>query len=229
MEVILADDTALTRRLLQATLEQRGHTVIAVADGAQAWKAFELSPAPLVVLDWQMPELDGVEVCRRIRASDASRDTFVLMVTARDSTDDLARALDAGADDYAMKPITPVHFAARIAIAERRIGQNAARWRAEESLARAQWLSGIGETALAIQHEVNNPLAALLTSASVILMDDTLPPALRLDLESINQQARRIADVVRRLKGLEEPSSVEYIAGSRMIDLSGQQTEPKHA
>ena len=229
MEVILADDTALTRRLLQATLEQRGHTITAVADGAEAWLAFERSAPPLVVLDWQMPGLDGVEVCRRIRASDASRDTFVLMVTARDSTDDLARALDAGADDYAMKPITPVHFAARIAIAERRIEQNAARWRAEESLARAQWLSGIGETALAIQHEVNNPLAALLTSASVILMDDSLPASLRLDHESINQQARRIADVVRRLASLEQPSSVEYIAGSRMIDLSGQQTERKNA
>ena len=93
----------------------------------------------------------------------------------------------------------------------------------------AQWMAGSGETALAIQHEVNNPLAALLTSASVILMDNALPAALRLDLESINVQARRIADVVRRLKGLEEPSSVEYIAGSRMIDLSGQQAEPKHA
>ena len=227
--MILADDTALTRRLLQATLEQRGHAVTALADGAEAWLAFERNPPPLVVLDWQMPGLDGVEICRRIRASGASRDTFVLMVTARDSTDDLARALDAGADDYAMKPITPVHFAARIAIAERRIEQNTARWRAEESLARAQWLSGIGETALAIQHEVNNPLAALITSASVILMDESLPQSLRLDLESINEQARRIADVVRRLKSLEEPSSVEYITGSRMIDLSSPHPERKGA
>ena len=226
MEVILADDTALTRRLLQATLEQRGHTVLAVANGAEAWRAFEQSRPPLIVLDWQMPELDGVEVCRRIRASSASRDVFVLMVTARDSSDDLARALDAGADDYVMKPITPVHFAARIAIAERRIEQNAARWRAEEALARAQWMSGIGETALAIQHEVNNPLAALLTSASVLLMDETMAPPLRRDLESISQQARRIADVVRRLQGLEEPSSVEYIAGARMLDLSGQPPAP---
>ena len=85
MEVILADDTALTRRLLQATLEQRGHTITAVADGAEAWLAFERSAPPLVVLDWQMPGLDGVEVCRRIRASSASRDVFVLMVTSRDS------------------------------------------------------------------------------------------------------------------------------------------------
>lgn len=222
MDVILADDTALTRRLLQATLEQRGHTVAAVADGAEAWKAFEQKPPPLVVLDWQMPELDGVEVCRRVRASAAGRDVFVLMVTARDSTDDLAIALDAGADDYVMKPITPAHFGARIAIAERRIEQNAARWRAEEALARAQWLAGIGETALAIQHEVNNPLAALLTSASVIAMDEQVPAELRRDLESINQQARRIAEVVRRLARLDRPSSVEYIPGSRMIDLSGQ-------
>lgn len=222
MEVILADDTAVTRRLLQAALEQRGHAVLAVADGADAWRAFEQTRPPLLVLDWQMPGLDGVEVCRRIRASSASRAVFVLMVTSRDSSDDLARALDAGADDYVTKPITPVHFAARIAIAERRIEQNAARWRAEESLARAQWLSGIGETALAIQHEVNNPLAAMLTSASVLLLDETLAPSLRRDLESISQQARRISDVVRRLKSLEDPSTVEYIAGARMLDLSGQ-------
>ena len=223
LKVLVAEDNRVTRRLLEVALQERGHRVIGVADGEAAWEAFERLRPELVVLDWQMPLADGLEVCRRIRASAASRDTMVLIVTARDAAADLAAAMDAGADDYLMKPVEPAHFRARITIAERRIEQNAARWAAEEALARARWLSGIGETSLALQHEINNPLTALLGTAELMAMSQSVPAELRADLATIRDQARRIAGVVKRLASLQDPRSVEYIAGARMLDLSTAQ------
>lgn len=220
LKVLIAEDSRITRRLLEVALTERGHSVVGVGDGEAAWTEFERLRPQLVVLDWQMPLLDGLEVCRRIRASAASRDTFVLMVTARDAAEDLAAAMDAGADDYITKPIEAVPFRARITIAERRIELNAARWAAEDQLAQARWLAGIGETTLALQHEINNPLTALLGTAELAAADPLTTPEMRAELITIRDQARRIAAVVRKLSTLQEPRTVEYIRGARMLDLS---------
>jgi DNA-binding response OmpR family regulator len=198
----------------------RGHEPLAVEDGAAAWAMFEREHPPLVIVDWQMPEMDGLEVCRRIRSSPFARDTFVLVVTGRIEGDDVVNALDAGADDYLFKPFTPPSITARLAIAERRIAANEARWAAEEALANAQWMAGIGQTALAIQHEVNNPLAALLGNVQLMLMEDDLPLDIRVLGDDMLAQARRVANVVKRLSTLDAPRTVEYLTGATMLDLS---------
>ena len=220
MNVLIADDSALIRRLIEVAVVDRGHETISVEDGAAAWNAFEREHPSLVILDWQMPEMDGLEVCRRIRSSPWARDTFVLVVTGRIEGDDVVNALDAGADDYLFKPFTPPSITARLAIAERRIAANEARWAAEEALANAQWMAGIGQTALAIQHEVNNPLAALLGNVQLMLMDDALPTDVRELGDDMLAQARRVANVVKRLSALETPHTVEYLTGATMLDLS---------
>jgi DNA-binding response OmpR family regulator len=227
VHVIVADDGALERRLLEAAVRRSGHDVTAVADGQAAWDAFERLPAPLVILDWQMPGLNGLEVCQRIRASASGADTFVLMVTGRDAKGDLAGALEAGVDDYMMKPVTSEQLEARLSIAERRIQQSAARRQAETELAHARWLGGIGETTLALQHEVNNPLMALLAHLDMLSADPTLSEEQRTDVTAVREQARRIAEVIRRLAALDDPRSVEYLGSSRMIDLSGVTRPPK--
>ena len=225
MRVVLAEDSTVMRRMLEVAAQQSGHEVTAVADGQAAWDAFERVQPSLVILDWQMPILDGLEVCRRIRASAARRDTFVLVVTARDATEDLVSALNAGADDYMTKPVTAGQLRARMLIAERRIAQDLARRHAEEALAHAQWLAGIGETTLALQHEINNPLAALIAHAELLSLESgTSEAEHREDLAVISEQARRIAAVVTRLATLKHPRTVEYLAGSRMIDLSGDRS-----
>jgi DNA-binding response OmpR family regulator len=220
MKVLVADDSPLIRRLIEVAVVDRGHAVIVAEDGSAAWDAFEREHPSLVIVDWQMPEVDGLEVCRRIRTSPWARDTFVLVVTGRVEGDDVVNALDAGADDYLFKPFTPSSITARLEIAERRIAANEARWTAEEALSNAQWMAGIGQTALAIQHEVNNPLAALLSNVQLMLMDDALPADVRLLGEDMLAQARRVANVVKRLSQLEAPKTVEYLAGAPMLDLS---------
>lgn len=221
MKIVLAEDSAPTRRLLQATLERCGHEVTAVGDGQAALEGFERVSPALIVLDWQMPVMDGLDACRRLRALDGGDRVFVLMVTSRDADGDLATALDAGVDDYLMKPFTAEQLRARVAIAERRLRYAAAHRKAEEALAHAQWLAGIGEATVAIQHEVNNPLAALVAHVGLAAIEECTPEV-REHLDVITQQARRIALVMRRLSTLGDPRSVEYANGNRMIDLGAR-------
>jgi DNA-binding response OmpR family regulator len=225
MRVLFADDDIIARTLLSAVLTDLGHEATSATDGDAAWAAFECEPVPLVILDINMPHRDGLAVCRLIREHPAGVDTFVLVVTARDGREDLAAVLAAGADDYVTKPSSPENLRARLEIADRRIQQNRARRAAEQELARSRWLAGIGETTIALEHEINNPLSALLGHAELLLMEDEIVGPQREQLKIILEQAVRIADVVRRLARLKNPQSVEYLAGSLMIDLRGRSTD----
>lgn len=219
MRALFADDDAIARTLLAAILTDLGHEAVAAEDGEHAWTLYQEAPAPLVILDISMPKLDGLTVCRLIREHDAGRESFVLVVTARDGRDDLTAVLAAGADDYVTKPSSPENLRARLEIAGQRILQNAARRAAEAELAKSRWLAGIGETTIAIEHEINNPLSALLGHAELLLMDAAMNDDQREQLRIIQEQATRIAGIVRRLARLKNPQSVEYLAGARMLDL----------
>jgi DNA-binding response OmpR family regulator len=222
MRVLFADDDVIARTLLAAVLTDLGHDLTSAEDGEGAWAAFQAAPTPLVVLDINMPGMDGLEVCRRSRKHEAGRETFVLIVTARDGRDDLNNVLEAGADDYVTKPSSPENLRARLEIANRRIAQDTARRKAEAELARSRWLAGIGETTIALEHEINNPLSALLGHAELLMMDRELSEEHQEQLRIIQEQAARIAQVVRRLAKLKNPQSVEYLAGALMLDLSSR-------
>lgn len=221
LHVVAADDDPLMRRILADALQRLGHSFALVQDGELAWAAIARERPQLVVLDWQMPGLDGLEICRRIRADESVRDAFVLVVTGRDRREDLLATLDAGADDYLSKPVDPDQVVVRLMIAARRIALDEERRAAVAALARARWLAGVGQLAVAVQHEINNPLAVLATNVALFESDPTVTPAQRELSAGIAEQAWRIAKVVRRLTTLEDPRSVEYIDGVQMIDLSG--------
>jgi DNA-binding response OmpR family regulator len=222
MRVLLADDDIIARTLLTAVITELGHEPVIADDGQRAWELFQSEPTPLAVLDINMPGLDGLTVCRLIRDHEAGRDSFVIVVTARDAREDLTAVLAAGADDYVTKPSSPENLRARLEIAQQRIIQNAARRTAEAELARARWLAGIGETTIALEHEINNPLSALLGNAELLLMEDGLTEEQEQQVRVIREQAARIADVVKRLARLKNPRSVEYLTGSNMLDLGSR-------
>jgi DNA-binding response OmpR family regulator len=101
MRILVADDDEVTRHQLSGYLTHLGHEAVEARDGLEAWSALQTPDAPpLVILDWMMPAPDGVEICRRLRQSHKRPYQYVIMVTARDSMDDLVDGMDAGADDY---------------------------------------------------------------------------------------------------------------------------------
>ncbi len=115
MRALVADDDRATVALLRGTLERWGLEVLIAYDGGEAWSVIEReADISLVVLDWNMPRLDGLEVCRRIRADTAREHLHILLLTARDGAAHTVSALDAGADDFLSKPFDPEVFRARV-------------------------------------------------------------------------------------------------------------------
>jgi len=117
MQVAIADDDQVCRRMLEAKLSGWGFDVLSAADGRAAYDLLAPDGSPrLAILDWQMPELDGVEVCRRIREKRPLNDLFILMLTSRATREDLAHALEAGANDYVTKPCDMMELKARLQV-----------------------------------------------------------------------------------------------------------------
>jgi sigma-B regulation protein RsbU (phosphoserine phosphatase) len=113
--VLVADDAPTERAILARKLQEWGYHVVVCKDGDEAWALIEAGTAPdLMVLDWLMPGLDGVELCRRIRAQEGVRAPFILLLTGLAGPASLAAAFEAGANDYVVKPFDPVVLAARL-------------------------------------------------------------------------------------------------------------------
>lgn len=109
--ILIVDDDRKITDMLRRTLAYEGYQVFTAAEGHEALAQAHAHRPDLVVLDWLMPGLDGVEVARRLRAAD---NTLILMLTARDAVEDRVTGLDSGADDYLVKPFTPAELLARI-------------------------------------------------------------------------------------------------------------------
>jgi sigma-B regulation protein RsbU (phosphoserine phosphatase) len=125
MKILVAEDDPVTRKVLAVTLERLGWDVITAKDGNDAWEVFETlkgKGAPeLAVLDWMMPGLEGIEICRRLRATPGFELVYVILLTSRGDKDDLSDGLAAGANDYIAKPFDPVELEARVRVGERMV------------------------------------------------------------------------------------------------------------
>ncbi|MBI3945133.1 MAG: response regulator [Armatimonadetes bacterium] len=148
MKILIADDDPQLLRLLEMTLEAWGYEVAAASDGAEAWEALQAADAPpLAVLDWVMPAVDGVTLCRRIRAAPCLRHMYLILLTARRNREDIIEALEAGADDHVGKPFDRAELRARVDVGARvmRLQSDlAARVRElEEALSRVRELQGL--------------------------------------------------------------------------------------
>ena len=123
MRILIADDDRVSTMMLSRTLEKWGFEVVVVHDGAAAWQCISgAEPPALVIADWMMPELDGIQLCRRIRAVTPPSTVYVILLTARTSRQDLVAGLEAGADDYLTKPFDPEELRARIHVGQRTLG-----------------------------------------------------------------------------------------------------------
>lgn len=233
--VLVADDDPMIVLLLEHALEGLGREYDTASDGDTAWRLWEEKRHGLLLLDVEMPGLDGFELCRRIRLAEREDDgakpsapaegaprrdrAYVIIVTGRDRAADLEAGLDAGADDYVTKPTTGQRITARLRIAQRRIQEERARRELQEELQKARWMAGVGEAMVALQHEINNPLAGLLATAELMLLEAEQAGRPTDDVRTVVEQARRIGALVRRMGELRDPKSVSYAGNARMVDL----------
>jgi len=136
MRVLIAEDDGVSRLVLQKALEELGYTVHATKDGAEAWEAFCGQEFPLVISDWMMPGVDGLELCRRVRARQNKQYTYFILLTARDSRQDRFHAIETGADDFLSKPLDRAELASRLSVARRILDMEQRLRQAYDELAR---------------------------------------------------------------------------------------------
>ena len=117
--ILIADDDAISARVLESTLRQWGHEVIVTRDGLAAWEVLQRDDSPkLAILDWMMPGLEGPELCRRVRALARPVPTYLMLLTAKGKSGDVVAGLDSGADDYVTKPFDREELRSRVRVGE---------------------------------------------------------------------------------------------------------------
>ncbi|NOY28959.1 MAG: hybrid sensor histidine kinase/response regulator [Planctomycetes bacterium] len=150
MRVLIADDSALTRTMLQDTLEGAGYDVLACEDGEQAWEVISNGGCHLAVIDWMMPGMSGLEVCQKIREQKSTNWVYAILLTGKNRPEDIVEAFQAGASDHVSKPFRDEELLARLAVGARIIAL-------QMELAQAQKLESVGQLAAGIAHEINTP------------------------------------------------------------------------
>jgi len=119
MRILVAEDEAISQRLLVRVLASMGHEPVATSDGEAAWRAYVRQPFPVVVTDWLMPGTDGLELTRRIREQRARVYPWIIMLTAMDYGSHFRRTMEAGVDDFLTKPVDHELLRVRLTVAER--------------------------------------------------------------------------------------------------------------
>ncbi len=120
MKVLIAEDDLVPRLLLESALKEWGYDVVVAGDGEAAWQLLQGPDTPkLAILDWMMPGLDGIEICRRVRATASPEPIYLILLTGRDAKEDIVAGLRSGANDYVTKPFDRGELLARIQVGAR--------------------------------------------------------------------------------------------------------------
>jgi CheY-like chemotaxis protein len=120
MKILIAEDDPVSVKILQFTLEHYGHEVVSAADGEEAWQIFDREPVRVIVSDWMMPRLDGLELCQKVRSRPKTDYTYFILLTAINTgRENLRKAMDAGIDDFLTKPLDREAVMMRLRVAER--------------------------------------------------------------------------------------------------------------
>jgi two-component system cell cycle response regulator len=136
VKILVADDDPMLRTIVSAGLKAGGHEVVAAGHGGQAWAAFQKQPFPVVVTDWLMPELDGLQLTQLIRRAPIDSYTYIIMLTGKTKRDDFLLGVKAGVDAFLMKPLDGAVLEAQVRIAERILGLQARARKLEATLKR---------------------------------------------------------------------------------------------
>lgn len=185
-KILIIEDDPISRKVLKVKLEKRGYDLYMATTGEEGLEILEKFKIPVSIVDWQLPGIDGIEVCKRIRANEALLHTYIIFHTSKDEKKDLINALNSGADDYIIKPFDIDELEARIKVGLRVVGleeklkieqkitmnyanqmEKLARERAEQ-LVHADRMASLGILSAGVAHEINNPTSFISGNAQTL-------------------------------------------------------------
>jgi CheY-like chemotaxis protein len=222
MKVLIVDDEPISRRLLQNYLEKWGYEVVVAENGARAWEVFQRTELHMVISDWLMPEMDGLELVRRIRARSNAEYVYTILVTVRAQKEDLVEAMEAGADDFISKPFDRDELRVRLREGERfvqleqkLIEQSRRLIQVEQRLAEFGGAEAV-DSADTLRERLRGPVAQL--QSRLAALDDVLSGLrrtgweLRQRGEQWSPAAPQLSEEIRRMAGGLERALDEIVA-----------------
>jgi len=214
-KIIIVEDDQDTTFILSRLLSKNNFEVMVAANGEEALNILDGGFFPHVILaDWTMPIMDGLELCKRVKGSDTYKTIYFIMLTARSSIRDRVKGLEVGADDFLMKPIDNTELMARI-----RSGVRI--FKLQNELRKVEHSKALVEMACTIGHKFNNPLSSLVVSIDSI--KEELPAEFKEkyaeELTVIKDSIDRITSLVKELSKLDDPKIINYLDNNKMINL----------
>lgn len=216
--ILIAEDNDAARAIVARRLSHTGYEVMEAKDGVEAFHLAEQALPDVLITDWMMPQLDGVELCRRLKRDKQLRRIYILMLTAKDSSEDKVLGLDEGADDFLVKPCNPDELMARVRVGVR-IG------RLQRELEARQHERALVEMALALGNDINNPLTTLVGYLDMLLEGGAAVDSVQTRewLAQCRHDAMRIADIVAKLHKMRHPKLTACVGNLQMLDLAASE------
>lgn len=210
--ILVVDDNATILEIMAAILRGKGYHVLFAESGQQAVSSSELFVPDLILLDIDMPEMSGLEVCRFLKQQHHTRHIPIIFVTAMTDNDTLREAFECGGTDYVRKPVNSVELLSRIksVLASEKL---------KKRLVEKEKLAGVLEMAGAVCHELNQPLQAMqlyldIFNSKTLNMED-LPR----QIENLHQQIERISEICRKIMRISKYECTDYVDGIKIIDI----------
>ena len=227
MKILLVEDNELARFTLAMQLDSLGHAVTACADAESALEAYGQTDYPLIVLDLGLPRVNGIELCRRIRARPQGDLRMILVITAWDQPKELQAALDAGVDDYLLKPASMDQLQTRLTILERQFRHLTIRKQSEEELRQAyreltvirqeliqsESLAAMGGFVSGVAHEIRNALTSIKVSVQYCLKSNALAKEMKEFLEIILRNTEKANRTLEELLDFAKPKRLSFSPG----------------
>jgi sigma-B regulation protein RsbU (phosphoserine phosphatase) len=213
-KILVVEDERDTRFILEKLLTKNNFEVITANNGQEALQLLETFTPKVILADWTMPIMDGLELCNQIKNSEKLKIIYYIILTARTSLRDRVTGLDVGADDFLMKPIENQELVARIRSGIRIFNL-------QRELKTIEHSKAVVELACTIGHKINNPLSSLKIAMNNL--KESVPSItsdhIEEDFEIMQQAIERIQTFVQQLTHLENPEIINYTDDSKMIKL----------
>jgi len=204
--VLVAEDNKVSRLFLEKTLSQIGYRVTTVHNGMEAMAAIKQQFFPILVTDWMMPAMNGPELCRKIRKANLPGYVYILLLTAKDATEDIVTGLESGADDFLKKPFMQPELKARLSTGVRilNLERNLKNTLQElettrDMLVQSEKLAAIGQLAAGLAHEILNPTNIVSMRLHLLKMTETLSSRGLEAIGTCKEQLERIVQITKSL------------------------------